>query len=163
MKCKTGQPCCVQLAYCLFFCLFRHHCRCYSGCSFFAHYRLIELVGDRAVGVQAAALLIKSVCNFVSKHVLCVLCNWSLKMEPALLMTQRRVVCFMQTTMKLLKNQSLLEVLLSTATSLTTKLTANMTPHHKGLRVSSAATAAADADITNGYKLRFGNKINAYR
>lgn len=66
--------------------------------------------------------------------------------------------------MKLLFHQSLLEQLLSTATSLTTKITRHMTPHHKGLPPTpEAAAAAAEVDVIDGYKIRFCNRVNAYR
>jgi hypothetical protein len=69
----------------------------------------------------------------------------------------------LQTTMRLMAQQSLLQQLLATATSLAADVGRHMTPHHRGLPRSAEAAAASHMGLAAGYRHRFLNRINAYR
>lgn len=71
-----------------------------------------------------------------------------------------------QTTLRLMGSQALVQQLLHTARQLAADVGRNMSPHHRGLPPSqeaAAASAAALASPAAAYKLRFANRINAYR
>jgi hypothetical protein len=89
---------------------------------------------------------------------------WFSKLRLSQLMVSFSVFPFpLQTTMRLMKQQSLLQQLLSTATSLAADVGRHMTPHHKGLPASAEAAAAALMGLAAGYRHRFLNRINAFR
>jgi hypothetical protein len=74
-----------------------------------------------------------------------------------------RCLQLLQTTMRLMIRQQLLQQLLSTATSLAADVGRHMTPHHRGLPPSAQAAAAGLMGLASGYRHRFLNRINAYR
>jgi hypothetical protein len=72
--------------------------------------------------------------------------------------------CFaLQTTLQLVQQQGLLQVLLASATRLAAGITRHMTPHHMGLPPTAESRAAAHMTLMTAFRHRFGNKINAFR